>query len=89
LLIIFALALVVYAPQWNFTDLCIELAIAGYIATFITGVFVLGPSAEKIDRLIASGQAPDEPRCSHWYAARCAPGASTSWCCCWSCATWC
>ena len=61
LLIIFALALVIYAPQWNFTDLWIELAIAGYIATFITGVFVLGPSAEKIDRLIASGKAPDEP----------------------------
>jgi uncharacterized membrane protein len=61
LLMIFAIALVIYAPQWNFSDLWIELAIAGYIATFITGVFVLGPSAEKIDRMIASGSAPDDP----------------------------
>jgi uncharacterized membrane protein len=60
-LIVFALSLVAYAPQWNFTDLWIELAIAGYLATFITGVFVLGPSAGKIDKLIASGKSPDDP----------------------------
>ena len=35
-------ALVAYAPQWNFTDLWILIAIAGYLATFITGVGVLG-----------------------------------------------
>ena len=60
-LIIFALTLVAYAPQWNFTDLWIELAIVGYIATFITGIFFLGPSAEKIEKLIASGKTPDDP----------------------------
>lgn len=60
-LIIFAITLVAYAPQWNFTDLWIELAIAGYLATFITGIFFLGPSAEKIDKLVSSGTSPDDP----------------------------
>ena len=60
-LIVFALALVAYAPQWNFTDLWNVLAIAGYLATFITGVFVLGPSAGKIEALIATGKAPEDP----------------------------
>jgi hypothetical protein len=60
-LIVFALTLVAYAPQWNFTDLWIEIAIAGYLATFVTGMFFLGPSAVKIDRLLADGRSPDDP----------------------------
>jgi uncharacterized membrane protein len=60
-LIVFAVALVAYAPQWNFTDPWILIAIAGYLATFITGVGVLGPSAGKLETMLASGKSADDP----------------------------
>jgi hypothetical protein len=60
-LIVFALALVAYAPQWSFTDPWIVIAIVGYLATFVTGIGVLGPSAGKIEKLMASGKSPDDP----------------------------
>ena len=60
-LIVFALALVAYAPAWNFTDPWIVIAIVGYLATFVTGIGVLGPSAGKIEKLMASGRSPGDP----------------------------
>jgi uncharacterized membrane protein len=60
-LIVFAISLVAYSPAWNFTDTWIELAILGYLATFVTGVFFLGPSAGKIEKLIEAGSGPDDP----------------------------
>jgi uncharacterized membrane protein len=60
-LIVFAISLVAYAPQWNFTDLWIELAILGYLATFVTGVGVLGPTAGKLEKLLSSGKTADDP----------------------------
>jgi uncharacterized membrane protein len=61
-LIVFAIALVVYSPAWNFSDPWIVIAIVGYLATFVTGVFVLGPSAVKIDSMIAAGTPPEDPK---------------------------
>ena len=60
-LIVFAVTLVIYAPQWNFSDTWIELGILGYLATFITGIAFLGPSAGKIEKLLAGGKAADDP----------------------------
>ena len=60
-LIVFAVTLVAYAPQWNFTDPWIVIAILAYLATFITGVTVLGPSAGKMEALLASGKPSDDP----------------------------
>jgi hypothetical protein len=60
-LIVFAVTLVIYAPQWNFSDTWIELGILGYLATFVTGIAFLGPSAGKIQKLLASGRGADDP----------------------------
>ncbi len=59
-LIVFAVTLVIYAPQWNFSDTWIELGIVGYLATFITGIAFLGPTAGKVEKLLASGRTADD-----------------------------
>ena len=53
--------MVIYSPAWNFSQLWIELAIAGYLATFVTGVGFLGPSAGKIERLLGTGKTAEDP----------------------------
>jgi uncharacterized membrane protein len=59
--IAFALALVIYSPAWNFSDPWIAIAIAGYLATFVTGAFITGPTAVKIDKMVQAGTSPDDP----------------------------
>jgi uncharacterized membrane protein len=45
---VFGAAMVAYSPIYNFTDTWILLGLAGYIATFITGNFVIRPTVEKL-----------------------------------------
>jgi uncharacterized membrane protein len=61
LLIVFAVALVAYSPQWNFSDLWIELAIAGYVVTLVTGAGYLGPRSGKLAAMVNDGRGVDEP----------------------------
>lgn len=42
----------VATSAWNFSDLWIELGIAGIIATVITGAAVIGPTSRKLGELI-------------------------------------
>lgn len=61
ILIVFAVSMVIYSPAWTFSQLWIELAIAGYLATFVTGVGFLGPSAVKIEKILATGKTAEDP----------------------------
>ena len=45
----------------NFEDAWIALGIAGFLATFITGMFVLRPRVEKVVELLQSGGNPSDP----------------------------
>lgn len=45
----------------NFEDLWIALGIAGFLGTFITGLFVLKPRVEKVVELLQSGRRPSDP----------------------------
>jgi hypothetical protein len=59
--IVFAIALVAYAPGWNFTDTWILLALVGYGLTLVTGVGFLGPESGRLGKLAAGGHTPAEP----------------------------
>jgi uncharacterized membrane protein len=59
--IVFAVAMVLYSPVWNFTDTWIWLALVGYGATLVTGAGFLGPESERLGKLAAEGHSPDEP----------------------------
>ncbi len=58
--IVFAIALVVYAPGWSFTDTWI-LALVGYGITLVTGMAFLGPESARLGKLAAEGHTPAEP----------------------------
>ena len=45
----------------NFEDAWIALGIAGFVGTFITGMFVLKPRIEKVVELLQSGRNPSDP----------------------------
>ena len=44
--------MVVESPAWSFADLWITLGFAGFIATAITGMAVLGPTGKKLAQMI-------------------------------------
>ncbi len=52
-------AMVLYSPVLGFTDTWILLGLAGYLATFITGNFLIRPTAEKL--AAASTEDPTSP----------------------------
>ena len=52
LVLVFGIALVVDGP-WAFDQLWIVLGLAGYAASFVTGITILSPQAAKIERLLA------------------------------------
>jgi uncharacterized membrane protein len=54
------IVLVLYAPGLDFTDTWIWLGIAGYLATFITGMFVIRPRAERLTAVIGAEGATSE-----------------------------
>jgi uncharacterized membrane protein len=60
--IAFALALVIYSPAWNFSDPWIAIAIAGYLATFVTGAFITGPDRRQDRQDGAGGHQPRRSR---------------------------
>ncbi len=53
-------ALVLYSPVLDFTDTWILLGLIGYAATFVTGNFVIRPTAEKI-AAAAAAEGPASP----------------------------
>jgi uncharacterized membrane protein len=46
--------LVLYAPGLDFTDTWIWLGLLGYAATFVTGMFVIRPRADRLAAVMAS-----------------------------------
>jgi uncharacterized membrane protein len=46
------IVLVLYAPGLDFADTWIWLGILGYLATFITGMFVIRPRADRLTAVI-------------------------------------
>ena len=44
--------LMVFDGPWDFDQLWIVLGLLGYAATFLTGLLILKPSSERIDRLV-------------------------------------
>jgi len=61
LLVVIAGVVMVVDSGIDFQDLWIAIGIAAFIATFITGMFVLKPRVEKIVELLQSGKAPSDP----------------------------
>src|SRR5206468_13029719 len=55
-----AIALVAYAPQWNFTDTWILIGIAGYADTVVTGAGFIGPEAGRLAKLVGERGPEDE-----------------------------
>ena len=53
-------ALVLYAPGIDFADAWIWLGLAGYAATFVTGMWFIRPRAERLARLIPA-EGPTSP----------------------------
>jgi uncharacterized membrane protein len=50
--LVFGIVMVLYSPVWGFTDAWILIGLAGFVATFITGMFFLGPTAGKVGAAI-------------------------------------
>ena len=48
------IVLVLYAPGMDFTDTWIVLGLLGYAATFVTGMFVIRPRADRLAAVTAS-----------------------------------
>jgi len=59
--LVFAIALVAYSPEWNFTDAWVLIGLGGYAATLVTGAGFLGPESARLGKLAAEGRSPDEP----------------------------
>lgn len=49
----------VIVSGWNFTDLWIVLGLAGFAATFVTGMFFIGPVSERVAAGMAERGADD------------------------------
>lgn len=60
LVFVAAVALVAYAPQWNFTDTWILIGIGGYAATLVTGAGFIGPEAGRLSKLVGE-RGPEDP----------------------------
>ena len=54
------IVLVLYAPGLDFTDTWILLGLVGYAATFVTGMFLIRPTAEKL-AAVAASEGPTSP----------------------------
>ena len=61
LVVVIAGVVMVVDSGIDFEDLWIAIGIAAFVATFITGMFVLRPRVERIVELLQSGKAPDDP----------------------------
>jgi uncharacterized membrane protein len=59
--LVFAIALVWYAPGWHFTDTWILIGLGGYAITLVTGAGFLGPESARLGKLAAEGHTPAEP----------------------------
>ncbi len=46
--------------EWGFADLWIDLGIAGWLSTFVTGNFLIRPRAEKIEAMVAKTGVTDQ-----------------------------
>ena len=46
--LVFGVSLVLYSPGYGFTDAWILIGLAGYVATFVTGNFLIRPTVEKL-----------------------------------------
>lgn len=61
LIVVIAGVVMVIDSGIDFEDLWIAIGIAAFVATFITGMFVLKPRVEKIVELLQGGKAPGDP----------------------------
>ena len=50
-----------HAPGLDFTDTSVLLGLLGYAATFVTGMFLIRPTAEKLAAAAASREGPASP----------------------------
>src|SRR3712207_5810161 len=57
--LVFGVLMVLDGP-WSFDTLWIALGLAGYAATFLTGVLVMGPGSERIAAIMARDGMSDE-----------------------------
>ena len=48
--VLMGIALVIESEAWSFDQLWIVLGLAGFAATFVTGLFIMKPSSERIGR---------------------------------------
>ena len=87
--LIAGIALVLYHPGFDFGDTWILLGLIGYGATFLTGMFLIRPTAEKLaaGRGQRGAELADDPGADR-QDLRDLPGGSGS-CCCWWSWTWC
>jgi uncharacterized membrane protein len=60
LVLVAGVSLVLYAPGLDFTDTWILLGLLGYAATFVTGMFFIRPTAEKLAAAAVS-EGPTSP----------------------------
>lgn len=51
IVVVFGALMVVDGP-WSFDELWVALGLAGYVATFLTGVLVLKPASERVAQLM-------------------------------------
>ena len=61
LVVIAGVVMVVDSGGIDFEDLWIAIGIAAFVATFITGMFVLKPRVERIVELLQAGKSPSDP----------------------------
>ena len=61
LVVIAGVVMVLDHGQIDFEDAWIALGIAGFLGTFITGMFVLKPRVENVVELLQSGRNPSDP----------------------------
>jgi uncharacterized membrane protein len=57
---VFGVLLVLDSPAWNFDQLWINLALAGWLASFLLGILYFKPEGERIGALAAE-RGPDDP----------------------------
>jgi uncharacterized membrane protein len=62
--VLMGIALVIESEAWSFDQLWIVLGLIGFAATFVTGLFIMKPSTERIGRDMeaASGRLTDQLR---------------------------
>lgn len=61
LVIVFGLGLVAESDAWSFSQLWIVLGLVGYALTFLTGLLVIKPRAERIGKMIEAARGEMTP----------------------------